>query len=386
MGAAPLESARSEGSLSDAGLAVLRLDAEGSAGRRRDRQPPADAARRAHPPPRRRHLHLAAARPPRRAQGRGDPPRGDEPRRRDRGFHAGDPAGRAVAGVRSLGQVRPGAAAAQGPAPARLLRRPDPRGGDHRHRAAGAPELPPAPGALLSDPDQVPRRDPAAVRRHARPRVHDEGRLFLPRRLRRSRARVPEHARHLFAHLHPARSAVPRGGRRPRVDRGQRLARVPRAGRIRRGCDRLLPAVRLRGERRARGGGRAARAAPGPGRADGEGADAGQDALRGRRGAPRPPARADREGNRGHARRDVQPAARPRRSRSERDQGAEASRPRPLPFRDRRRDRAPSGLQGGLHRAGRDRSRHPRHRRSHGRGHGGLRLRRERRRATTSPA
>ena len=49
---------------------------------------------------------------------------------------------------------------------------------DHRHRAPRAQELPPAAGQLLPDPDQVPRRDPAALRRHARARVHHEGRLL----------------------------------------------------------------------------------------------------------------------------------------------------------------------------------------------------------------
>ena len=38
-----------------------------------------------------------------------------------------------------------------------------------------------------------------------------------------------------YAHLHPARVEVPRGGRRHRRDRRQRLARVPRAGGFRRG-------------------------------------------------------------------------------------------------------------------------------------------------------
>ncbi len=50
-----------------------------------------------------------------------------------------------------------------------VLLRPDARGGHHRHRAARAEELPAAAGQLLPDPDQVPRRDPAALRRHARP-------------------------------------------------------------------------------------------------------------------------------------------------------------------------------------------------------------------------
>ena len=47
-------------------------------------------------------------------------------------------------------------------------------------------QLPAIAGQLLPDPDQVPRRDPPAFRRHARARVPDEGRLFLPRRARDS--------------------------------------------------------------------------------------------------------------------------------------------------------------------------------------------------------
>ena len=43
-------------------------------------------------------------------------------------------------------------------------------------------QLPPAAGQLLPDPDQVPRRDPAALRRDARARVRHEGRLLVRRR------------------------------------------------------------------------------------------------------------------------------------------------------------------------------------------------------------
>ena len=85
-------------------------------------------------------------------------------------------------------RVRAGAAAHQGPPRARLRRRSDPRGSDHRHRAARAQELPPAAGELLPDPDQVPRRGAAALRRDARARVHHEGRLLLPPRRGLARA------------------------------------------------------------------------------------------------------------------------------------------------------------------------------------------------------
>ncbi len=68
---------------------------------------------------------------------------------------------------------------------------PDARGGDHRHRAQGDPQLPPAAGELLPDPDQVPRRDPPALRRDARARVRHEGRLLVRRRRGRHAALVP---------------------------------------------------------------------------------------------------------------------------------------------------------------------------------------------------
>ena len=72
-----------------------------------------------------------------------------------------------------------------------VLLRPDARGSDHRHRAARAQELPPAAGQFLPDPDQVPRRDPAALRRDARARIHDEGRLLVPPRRGLARGGLP---------------------------------------------------------------------------------------------------------------------------------------------------------------------------------------------------
>ena len=63
-------------------------------------------------------------------------------------------------------------------------------------------ELPPAAGELLPDPDEVPRRDPAALRRDARARVHHEGRLLLPRRRGLAAGRLSRDVRRLHAHLH----------------------------------------------------------------------------------------------------------------------------------------------------------------------------------------
>jgi hypothetical protein len=80
---------------------------EGSPLRRRGDQPPADAARRPDPQAGVRPLHLDAAGPARAAQGRAHRARGNEPRRRARSADAGRAAGRAVAGVRPLGEYGP---------------------------------------------------------------------------------------------------------------------------------------------------------------------------------------------------------------------------------------------------------------------------------------
>ena len=208
------------------------------------------------PAPRGRALHLAADGPARAAQGRARDPRGDEPRRRARDRDAGRAAGRALGGVRPLGPVRAGAAALQGPPRARHGAGPDARGGRDRPRAPRAQELPPAAGQLLPDPDQVPRRDPAALRRHARARVRHEGRLQLPRRRGLARRGLPEDVRRLQRDLHAPRPALPRRARRHRRDRRQRLAGIPRARRLRRGRDRVLRRRRLRREPRAGRGAR----------------------------------------------------------------------------------------------------------------------------------
>ena len=72
-------------------------------------------------------------------------------------------------------------------------------------------ELPPAAGEFLPDPDEVPRREPAAFRRDARARIPDEGRLFLPSRSSRPAAGLRRHASMPTPHLHAARPQVPFG-------------------------------------------------------------------------------------------------------------------------------------------------------------------------------
>ena len=168
----------------------------------------------------------------------------------------GDP-GRAVAGERALGQVRQGAAPPEGSLRARLLLRSDPRGGGHRSDPPGGALVPRSAEEPLPDPGQVPRRGPAALRAHARARVHHEGRLLVPRRRRRRAARVPGHVRRVRAHLRALRAHLP--GRRGRHRRHRRrpVARVPGARRVGRGRHRVLRAVRLR-RQRGEGGGEAA--------------------------------------------------------------------------------------------------------------------------------
>mgnify|MGYP003694792049 CR=1 FL=1 len=66
----------------------------------------------------------------------------------------------------------PDDAAHQGPRRARVLLRARPPRKCSATSCARRSELPPAAGELLPDPDQVPRRDPPALRRDARARVH----------------------------------------------------------------------------------------------------------------------------------------------------------------------------------------------------------------------
>ncbi len=185
----------------DASFPLFPARAEGGSGRGRDRLPQAHAARRHDPAAFRRHLQLAAPGLCRPAEGRADRPRGDERGRCDRDHDADHPAGRSVARERALRGLRQGDAAHPGPARARHALRADQRGERHRHLPPARQELPPAAAQPLSHPVEVPGRDPAALRRDARPRVPDEGRLQLRRRPRRGPARLRQHVPGLSAHV-----------------------------------------------------------------------------------------------------------------------------------------------------------------------------------------
>ena len=133
----------------------------------------------------------------------------------------------------------------------RFRARTDARRSGHGHRAQPDQELSPVAGELLSGPDEVPRRDPSAFRRDARPRVHHERRVLVRQGRRRSARVVSQDVRRVRAHLHAPWSGLPRGRGGQRLDRRQRLARIPRDRRHRRRRDRLLPDLGLRGERRS---------------------------------------------------------------------------------------------------------------------------------------
>jgi len=103
------------------------------------------------------------------AQGRGHRSWGDEQGWCSGGADARHPAGGALAGVRSLGTVRSGAAATEGSPQPRVLRWPDAWRGHYRPGTQWAPQLQAAAYQLLPDPDQIPRRDTPAFRSDAWP-------------------------------------------------------------------------------------------------------------------------------------------------------------------------------------------------------------------------
>ncbi len=224
----------------DAILPRVHPDPQGNPGRRAGGQPCLPGARRLPPPARRGHLQPAAARLARHQEDRGHRPRRDEPRRRRGGADAGLGAGRAVAGVGPLAGLRPGAAPLEGSQGRRVLHRPDPRGGHRRHGPARHLELPRPAAEPVPDPVEVPRREAAARRAHARPRVHHEGRLLVRSRRGRRAQGLRRDVRGVRPDLQALRARLPRGRGRHRRDRRLALARVPGAGRVGRGRDRLV--------------------------------------------------------------------------------------------------------------------------------------------------
>ncbi len=148
----------------------------------------------------------------------------------------------------------------EGPQGRRLHAGPHPRGDVHPPRQGPVQQLQGPAAVHLPDPDEVPRRGPAARRPAARPGVRDEGLLQLRPRPRRLHGQLPGPSRRLRAHVPTSRAAVRdrRGDVRGDGRVGQRG--VPRAARGRRGHLRPLHELRLRGQHR--GGARAH--SPGP--------------------------------------------------------------------------------------------------------------------------
>ena len=87
-----------------------------------------------------------------------------------------------------------------------------------------------------------------AFRRHARARVHDEGRVFVPPRRCLARCRLPGHVPGLHADLRAHAVEIPRRSRRHGQHRRQCLAGISRARGFGRGRDRVLRRRRLRGQ------------------------------------------------------------------------------------------------------------------------------------------
>ncbi len=202
---------------------------------------------------RRRHLLLPAVRLALVSQAGGDRPPRDERGGRDRARHAGDPARRALAGVRTLAALRQGAAAHPRPPRPRVLLRADPRGGGDRHRPSRRQELPAAAVQPLPDPDQVPRRDPAPLRPDARPRVPDEGRLLLLGDRAVARRGLRGDVRGVLPDLRGLPARVHGGRGRHRHDRRLVVPRVHGHRGDRRERGRALRGLRLRRQRREGG-------------------------------------------------------------------------------------------------------------------------------------
>ena len=179
---------------------------------------------------------------------------------------------------------RSGRDTAYGPLMFRLLDRKetgvlpvaDGRGGGDEHRRPGVRLVPRPAAQPVPDQLEVPRRAAAAVRAAARPRVPDEGRVLVRPRSRRAPRELPADVRRVPPRVRALRAHVPRG--RGRVGRDGRLRepRVHGGRRRRRGRLRLVPELRLRGERRSGAARRSRRPRRGAGATarDGRGAHA----------------------------------------------------------------------------------------------------------------
>ena len=223
-----------------ASLPLFPARAARDAERGGDRLAPADAAVRHDPAGERRHLFVAADGVPGAQEDRADRARGAGPRRRHRDADADHPVGRPVAGEQALRRLRPGDAALRGPARPRDAVRADQRGADHPDLPRRREVLPRPAAQPLPYPVEVPRRGAPALRRDARPRVPDEGRLFLRRQRGSGAPLLQQDVRGLPAHVRAHGAEVDPDGGRHGPDRRRPQPRVHHPGRHRRE-PRLLP-------------------------------------------------------------------------------------------------------------------------------------------------
>ncbi len=165
---------------------------------------------------------------------------------------------------------------------------------DHRPGVAADFQLPADADHAVPDPDQVPQRRAAAVRRAAHQRIPHEGRLQLRRLAGRAQRELRAHVRRLLPHLRALRAGLPGRRGRERADRRRRQPRVHGPGRQRRRHRAALQGLRLRGQpgegRDRRAGSRAAQRAHA---AAANGADAGRGTIEQVSEVPQVPAAAD---------------------------------------------------------------------------------------------
>ena len=141
------------------------------------------------------------------------------------------PVGGPVARERALRRLRPGNAAHQGPARARHALRAHQRGADHPDLPRRREVLPRPAAQPLSHPMEVPRRGAPALRRDARPRVPDEGRLFLRPDAGGGAACLQQDVRRLSAHLRAHGAEIHSHGGRDGPHRRRSQPRVHHPGR-----------------------------------------------------------------------------------------------------------------------------------------------------------
>ncbi len=181
------------------------------------------------PPGQRRDLFLAAHGLQGAAQHRAHRARGTGPRRSHRHADADDPVGGSLARERPVRRLRRGDAPHHRPPQTRHALRSDQRGADHRHLPVVGLVLQGPAAHALPHPVEIPRRGPSPVRRDARPRVPDEGRLqFRPYERRRAARLQPPHGQ-LHPHLRAHGTQGDPDARRFRTDRRRRHPRVPRS-------------------------------------------------------------------------------------------------------------------------------------------------------------